>query len=129
MSAEDYLNENVMPDDWSRLEESLNDSLWTNNVIKYMEGYAIGKWRPVEEAPFNKPLLVLYMPDAPIMEVTTWGIDRRIDLKGTSMPHHLRNKLIDNKGFIKNVVFWMELPQKPKDGKVFYDLLPPDPVK
>lgn len=38
--AEEYLKENVKPDDWSKLEECLNDSLWTNNVVKYIEGFA-----------------------------------------------------------------------------------------
>jgi hypothetical protein len=39
MKAENWLNDNVKDDDWNKLEEGLNDSLWTNNVVKYMEAF------------------------------------------------------------------------------------------
>lgn len=40
MNAEEYLKDKVSLDDWDRLHDDLKDSLWTNNVIGYMEGYA-----------------------------------------------------------------------------------------
>jgi hypothetical protein len=40
MSAEEFLNQNHLKDDWSFGEESLKDSLWTNNVLKYMKEFA-----------------------------------------------------------------------------------------
>ena len=39
MNAEKWLNENVDEKDWNHLEECLPDTLWTSNVIKYMESY------------------------------------------------------------------------------------------
>jgi len=39
MKAEEYLKENCKLDDWDSLEENLKDSIWTNNVITYMEDY------------------------------------------------------------------------------------------
>ncbi len=47
-SAEEYLNKHCKPDDWDRLEERLKDSLFTNNVIEYMEQYAAQLSKPVE---------------------------------------------------------------------------------
>lgn len=43
MDAEKWLEENVLADDWSKLEEGLNDALWNNNVLEYMEQYAVYK--------------------------------------------------------------------------------------
>lgn len=41
MNAEEWLKKNCKPDDWDRIaDDNLNDSLWTNNVIEYMEQYA-----------------------------------------------------------------------------------------
>lgn len=40
LSSEEWLNKNIKDDDWNKLKESLNDALWTNNVIRYMKGYA-----------------------------------------------------------------------------------------
>lgn len=40
MTAEEYLNEHCKPEDWNNLEESLKDSILTNNVIEHMERYA-----------------------------------------------------------------------------------------
>ena len=39
ISPEDWLKENCDLSDWNRLEEQLKDSLWTNNVVKYMQEY------------------------------------------------------------------------------------------
>lgn len=54
MTAEEYLNEHCKPEDWNNLEESLKDSILTNNVIEYMERYAtlrihdvVGKSEPL----------------------------------------------------------------------------------
>jgi nitrogen regulatory protein PII-like uncharacterized protein len=47
--AEDYLKQNILPDDWNKLEENINDALWTNNVIKYMEGYKESQLREIRE--------------------------------------------------------------------------------
>lgn len=38
--AEDWLNKNCEKTDWNNLEEGLSDTIWTNNVIKYMKGFA-----------------------------------------------------------------------------------------
>jgi len=40
MNAEQYLKESHKPEDWDGLHENLHDSLYTNNVIEYMEKYA-----------------------------------------------------------------------------------------
>ena len=40
ITPEEYLNKHCFENDLCRLEGGLNDGLWTNNVIKYMEGYA-----------------------------------------------------------------------------------------
>ena len=40
LSPEEWLKKNIKDDDWYKLEECLNDALWTNNVIKYMREYA-----------------------------------------------------------------------------------------
>jgi len=47
-NAEEFLKSNCKLNDWNRLENDLNDSLWTNNVIGYLEQYASIK-TPTEE--------------------------------------------------------------------------------
>lgn len=49
MKAEEWLRENVELNDWNKLEECLPDSLWTNNVIRYMEKYAANKDADVKD--------------------------------------------------------------------------------
>ena len=39
LTAEEWLKENCKTDDWNGIEDQLKDSLWTNNVIKYMHQY------------------------------------------------------------------------------------------
>ena len=39
LSPEDWLKKHCKLNDWARLEECLNDTLWTGNVIKYMSEY------------------------------------------------------------------------------------------
>jgi hypothetical protein len=43
ISPEGWLKENCDLSDWNKLEEQLKDSLWTNNVLKYMEQYRNSK--------------------------------------------------------------------------------------
>lgn len=43
LTPEEWLNENVKPEDWNNTQECLPDSLWTNNVLQYMKGYAEAK--------------------------------------------------------------------------------------
>jgi len=38
---EQWLKDNVELNDWNNLEEQLPDTLWTSNVIKYMNKYAM----------------------------------------------------------------------------------------
>ncbi len=40
VNAEEWLNSNCKQNDWAKLEEGLNDSLWTSNVIQYMTEYS-----------------------------------------------------------------------------------------
>ncbi len=53
VNAEHYLNEHCEFDDWNNIQDSLQDKLWTNNVVKYMEGYKNYKFeqlQPQQEA-------------------------------------------------------------------------------
>jgi len=38
---EQLLKDNIELNDWNNLEEQLPDTLWTSNVIKYMNKYAM----------------------------------------------------------------------------------------
>jgi len=40
LTPEEWLNEGCKKFDWNKLEEGLNDTLWTSNVIIYMKEYA-----------------------------------------------------------------------------------------
>lgn len=50
-TAEDWLKENCHENDWDKLHDCLNDSLWATNTVAYMEAYAEQfnpKWISVE---------------------------------------------------------------------------------
>jgi hypothetical protein len=40
LTPEEWLNKHIRNDDWNMLEEQIQDSLWTNNVLEYMKKYA-----------------------------------------------------------------------------------------
>ena len=49
-TPEEWLTDNVQRNDWNKFQESLSDSLWTNNVLEYMQEYAeYVRLRTIEE--------------------------------------------------------------------------------
>jgi hypothetical protein len=61
LSPEDWLKQNCNKNDWANLEENLNDALWANNVIIYMEKYA----EYVSNELLNKQYMEFMYPNIP----------------------------------------------------------------
>lgn len=73
-------------------------------------------WISVEEAlpDFGTRVFVLYYPDHPVMEGLVPGVDYRRDTSGLRPSNRAIAALFEYKGFGKNVIYWMPIPEKPK---------------
>ena len=105
MTPEEYLDLNAKGDDFNQITESLKDSLWTNNVIEYMQGFAAQsslQWIPVSErlpvVDGNKQLLVWTGYEYEIARFNEWGF------------HYGTRNTQDT---LHNVICWAEFHEPP----------------
>ncbi len=72
-------------------------------------------WKNVksELPPYYKQVIVAYFPRAPVMEGRIVGVDRRIEVKGTSISGTMKEDIERNQGFTKDVTHWMEIEPIP----------------